>query len=114
MKTGAQQYLPLTEATYLILTALAEPRHGYGIMQAVSELDGESNKIGPGTMYGALAKLLDQGLIERAGDSQSGGERRKMYALTPLGRKVVELECGRMETMARLGRRLLEGAGEVR
>lgn len=114
MKTGAEKYLPLTEATYLILAALAEPRHGYGIMQVVAEVNG-GMKLGPGTLYGALTKLLDQALIERAGESATGdGERRKMYRLTALGRRVVELESERLALMAELGRRLLSAAGGMR
>jgi DNA-binding PadR family transcriptional regulator len=107
----AKAFLPLTEATYLILVSLAEPRHGYGIMQAVAVASDNGNKLGPGTLYGALNKLLEQNLIVRAGECETGGERRKMYALTPLGRTVVELESDRLESLARMGRRILEAAG---
>lgn len=103
----AQRLLPLTEATYCILAALAAPQHGYGIMRSVAEASGGVVQIGPGTLYGALAKLQGQGLIERAGDDrQAAGpheERRKTYALTPLGRDVVRLESERLERMARIG-----------
>lgn len=110
----AAAFLPLTEATYLILVSLAEPCHGYGIMQTVAEASGNSNKLGPGTLYGALNKLLDQMLIVRSGESVSGEERRKMYALTPLGRRVAELESDRLESLARMGRRILKGVGAVK
>jgi DNA-binding PadR family transcriptional regulator len=100
----ARRALPLTEATYYVLISLVEPRHGYGIMQNVAALTGGAVRMGPGTLYGALTNLLKQGLIERAGDEEAEGERRKVYGLTALGRSVVLLECERLETMARIGR----------
>lgn len=107
METSAHQNLPLTEATYLILVSLTEERHGYGIMQAAAA-SGHA-KLGPGTMYGVLTKLLEQKLIRRAGETEVGSERRKTYALTPLGRTVAELETARLESLARVGRELLNG-----
>jgi DNA-binding PadR family transcriptional regulator len=101
--------LPLSEATFLILASLTAPKHGYAIMQDISVWSEGKTKLGPGTLYGAITKLLDQGLIERAGESGSGAERRKEYVLTAPGRRVVELECGRLESVARLGRNLLNG-----
>jgi DNA-binding PadR family transcriptional regulator len=103
-----QRMLPLSEATYLILLALTEPNHGYGIMQTVAAYGDNAVKLGPGTLYGALNNLLTQGLIERAGDSDAGKDRRKLYALTPLGRNAVELECDRLEAMAQIGRGILK------
>jgi len=100
----ARRALPLTEATYYVLVSLVEPRHGYGIMQNVAALSGGAVRIGPGTLYGALTNLLKQGLIERAGDEETEGERRKVYGLTALGRSVVLFECERLEMMARIGR----------
>jgi DNA-binding PadR family transcriptional regulator len=112
----ARRTLPLTEATYYVLVSLVEPRHGYGIMQNVAALTGGAVRIGPGTLYGALTNLLKQGLIERAGDEEAEGERRKVYGLTELGRAVVLLECERLETMARIGQhaadRIREQQGE--
>jgi DNA-binding PadR family transcriptional regulator len=102
----ARKLIPLSEATYLILVALHEPSHGYGIMQTIASADEYAPKLGPGTMYGALNNLLKQGLIERAGD-KSGSERRKLYALTRLGSATVQLECQRLETMARIGQQVL-------
>lgn len=104
IEVKALAYLPLTESTFAILAALAQPLHGYGIMQAVAREEGGGIRLGPGTLYGALTKLLEQGLIARAGDSDAGDERRKLYVLTPLGRWVVRLEAERLARMARLGR----------
>ena len=62
----ARKFLPLTEATYVILAALTAPRHGYGIMQVAGEASNSAAALGPGTLYTALAKLTEQGLIRRA------------------------------------------------
>jgi DNA-binding PadR family transcriptional regulator len=78
-------------------------------MQDVAAWSGNKARLGPGTLYGALTKLLDRGLIRRAGETCAGDERRKEYVLTALGRKVVELESARMETVAKLARRALNG-----
>ncbi|MCJ7610632.1 MAG: PadR family transcriptional regulator, partial [Candidatus Aminicenantes bacterium] len=75
----ARGFLPLTEATYYVLVSLVEPRHGYGIMRNVAEIGGKKVSLGPGTLYGALTNLLKQGLIERAGELESEGARRKVY-----------------------------------
>ncbi len=114
LQERAAAFLPLTEATYLILVALAEPKHGYGIMQSVGALGPGGVRLGPGTLYGALTKLLAQGLIERRAEGEAASDRRKPYALTPLGRLVAELECDRLERMARAGRRLLRPRGGER
>ncbi len=114
MKTDPKSFLPLTEATYLILASLTTPKHGYAIMQEVSALSGGAQKLGPGTLYGAITKLLDSDLIRRTGESDGGDERRKLYVLTALGRRVVESECARMEAMAGLGRKALAAKGEAR
>jgi len=93
------QHLPLTETTYFILLALAEPRHGYGVMQKVETLSEGKVTIGPGTMYGAFTNLEKAGLIKAAGQE----ERRKYYALTPLGKRVLAEQITRLEMMTRIG-----------
>lgn len=102
---------PLTETTYLILVALAEPRHGYGVMQVVKAASEGMVNLGPGTLYGALTKMLEQGWIERAGESELGGERRKTYVLTSKGRELVEKESERLQALASMGRQLLGSNG---
>lgn len=99
--------LPLTEATFCILAALAEPRHGYAVMQWTAEATGGRVKLGPGTLYGALTSLLERGLILPAGEGGEGGERRKVYILTHAGRTVLEAETLRLESTARIGRQAL-------
>ena len=100
-------FIPLTETTFLILLALLEPRHGYGIMQVAAQLSGGRVKIGPGTLYGAINVLVKQGLIERRGEMESEGERRKIYALTALGDGVVRLESERLASLAEAARKAL-------
>jgi DNA-binding PadR family transcriptional regulator len=93
------QYLPLTESTYYILLALAEPMHGYGVMQNVDSLSEGTVKIGPGTLYGAFQTLEKEGLIVKVGEE----ERRKIYTLTPKGREVLNLQISRLRIMVRSG-----------
>lgn len=99
---------PLTEPTYCILAALAEPRHGYAIMQWVGEVTGQRVKLGPGTLYGALTALQRRGYIAPVGEGLEGNERRKVYSLTEGGRSLLQAETSRLESMARIGRNALE------
>jgi len=97
---------PLTEASYYILVALAEPLHGYGVMQKVEELSRGRVQLGPGTLYGALSNLQSFGLIEGVEDA-GANDRRKLYRMTEAGRKVAEHEIERFDEMSRHGRQLL-------
>jgi DNA-binding PadR family transcriptional regulator len=106
--------LALTESTFCILAALAEPRHGYAIMQWVSEATEARVKLGPGTLYGALTALTEKGLIVPHGERQEGAERRKAYALTEGGRLCLQAEVARLEAMTILGRAALQQTGGVR
>src|SRR5688572_5635286 len=110
----ARRFLPLTESTYLVLASLAEPRHGYGIMQDVAALSAGRVKLGPGTLYGALTNLLKQKLIRRSGETGAGSDRRKVYALTPLGERVVVLEGERLASLSRLAADVAKRLGGVR
>jgi DNA-binding PadR family transcriptional regulator len=100
------RHLPLTEAGYYILLALAEPLHGYGVMQKVKALSRDRLDIGPGTLYGVLAASEEQGLIVKVREE----ERRKVYTLTALGRRVLLEQIIRLEVMARSGREVAGGA----
>ena len=86
MQNGEQlvkSYLPMSEASFLVLFSLKEPLHGYGIMQRVSELTGGRVNLGAGTVYTILYKMECDGLIE----SVSVVERRKVYRITETGKK---------------------------
>jgi DNA-binding PadR family transcriptional regulator len=111
---AARKFLPLSEATYLILASLTEPRHGYGIMQDVEAVSGGRVKLGPGTLYGALTNLLSQKIIRRSGETDAGSERRKVYALTPLGEKVLVLEGERLASLSRLASDVTKRLGGTR
>jgi DNA-binding PadR family transcriptional regulator len=86
----------LTEAYSYILFALAEPMHGYGIMQKVQEMSGGTFSLGPGTLYAALKSMQKQHWIEPCGN-QSG--RRKNYRLTKLGREKANDELERIQRL---------------
>jgi DNA-binding PadR family transcriptional regulator len=95
-------FLPLSPATLHILMALAsEDRHGYGIMQEVAKQTNDQYKLGPGTLYDNLQKLLDQGLVEEVNRRDNSDPRRRYYRLTSLGQRVVAAEIERLETAFR-------------
>jgi DNA-binding PadR family transcriptional regulator len=98
---------PLTESTYCILAALAEPRHGYAVMQWVAEVTAQRVRLGPGTLYGALTALQERGFIQPIGNGADSHDRRKVYGLTDNGRALLEAETGRLESMALVGRNAL-------
>jgi DNA-binding PadR family transcriptional regulator len=92
----ARVVLPLTPAAVNILLALVDKdRHGLGIADHVDEFTSGSVSLGPGTLYGTIKRLLEQGLI--ADVDGPGGEshdpRRRYYHLTPLGRRALELQA---------------------
>jgi DNA-binding PadR family transcriptional regulator len=96
------EFLPLSPATLHILIALAsEDRHGYGIMQEVARQTNDQYKLGPGTLYDNLQKLLSQGLVEEANRRDSTDPRRRYYRLTSLGERVVAEEIQRLESVFR-------------
>ena len=88
-----EAFLPLPPATFHILLALADGElHGYAIMKGVAARSEGSVRLGPGTLYGALKRLLEGGLVEEGGeraDPARGDERRRYYRLTQLGLSVV-------------------------
>jgi DNA-binding PadR family transcriptional regulator len=100
--------LPLTETTYYILLALCEPLHGYGIILRVKALSSESEDIAPGTLYGALENLSKQQLIALV--AEDAEKRRKIYALTDLGRQVLEMEYSRIKRLVEISKPLLGGS----
>jgi DNA-binding PadR family transcriptional regulator len=96
-------FVPLTPAIHHILLALAdEERHGYGIMLEVARLTGGATRMGPGTLYGTLKRLLTSGLIDEAEerpDPALDDERRRYYRITSLGTRVLEAETARMRLL---------------
>ena len=108
-------YLPLTEPTFYILLSLAPGRkHGYAILKDVKDLSGERVNLSTSTLYTAVGRLLDQDLIERLDDDEenpSPGLPRKSYALTDLGRRVLEAETVRLQGMVKEARLRLREDG---
>jgi DNA-binding PadR family transcriptional regulator len=90
---------PLTPAVLHILLALAtEERHGYGIMKQVESESRGKVKMGPGTLYGSIGRMIEAGLIresDKRPDSALDDERRIYYAITGAGRKALEAELSR-------------------
>jgi|SRR6185295_8700190 len=102
MKADISEFLPLSPAVLHILIALAgEDRHGYGIMQEVKRQSDGQYRLGPGTLYDNLQKLLDRELVEEAAKRANEDPRRRYYRLTPSGRNVVAAEISRLETVMR-------------
>jgi DNA-binding PadR family transcriptional regulator len=98
----AKKYIPLTEATYYILLSLTETMHGYGIMQKVEEMTESQVKLGPGTLYGAISKLVKEEIIVEVVNEFDS--RRKSYSLTELGKEVVRLEHARIKLLYENGK----------
>lgn len=106
MKPDANAFLPLSPATLHILLALAgDDLHGYAIMQEVSRQSGGRYRLGPGTLYDNLQKLIAERLVQelgrRPGDSDP---RRRYYRLTLDGRAVLASEVSRLEGVLREAR----------
>src|SRR3954470_11956674 len=108
-----ERFLPLTAVVFEIALALAAgERHGYEIMQDVERRTGGRIVLHPGTLYRALARLLDQGLIEELDDRTAAAaddERRRYYRLSALGRAVARAEVERLASQVSAARRLFRG-----
>jgi DNA-binding PadR family transcriptional regulator len=93
----------LTSAEFHILLALSDrERHGYGIMQEVAGLTEGRMRLGAGTLYRSIKKMLVDGLIEESGkrpDSDLDDERRRYYRMTKQGRRVARLELARIQSL---------------
>ncbi len=100
MADDLKSYLPLTPATLHILLALAgADRHGYAIMQDVARQTSGQYKLGPGTMYENLDKLVARGLVKRLSTRSANDDpRRRYYRLTDLGRRVLSADIERLKS----------------
>ncbi len=112
-----QELLPLTPVVLHILLALAgeerddsQGRHGYAVAQEVEALTDGQIRMGPGTLYGSIQRMLGATLIEeaprpRGRAASEDDERRRYYRLTVLGRRVLQLELARLAQVLRVARR---------
>jgi DNA-binding PadR family transcriptional regulator len=114
-----ESFLPLPASAVHVIVALAgEEKHGYAIMRDVEELSGGTVRMGPGTLYGSIKRMIDQGLLEEAEerpDPELDDERRRYYRLTSLGRRVGVAEQARLRRLltAADARRLGLGLGSA-
>jgi len=107
------EFLPLREPTLFILLSIsAEKKHGYAILQDVETLSQGQVRLSNGTLYGALTRLLDQGLIEQSSsdEPQTSGKPRKAYQLTRDGLAILQTEIKRLNTLVRIARQRLPEA----
>ena len=96
-----ESLLPLTPAVFHILLALADAaRHGYAISREVAQRTGGQVRLGPGTLYGTLNRMVAAGLVEE----RDADERRRYYGLTPFGRDVARAEARRLHQLVDIAR----------
>jgi len=103
------ELIPLKHATYQVLLALGdgESLHGYAIMQAIATMTGGRESILPGTLYAALARMVDEKLVEESAprdDDPSGGPPRRHYRRTTFGRAVARAESERLRALLDIAR----------
>ena len=107
-QTDPEMLLPLPSATFHILIALAAgDRHGYAIIQDVARRTNNHLRMGAGTLYRSLQRMLEQGLIVETTARPDAGrddERRRYYRITPYGESVARAEARRLEELVRLAR----------
>jgi DNA-binding PadR family transcriptional regulator len=103
-----EDLLPLPEATFHILMAVAEDdRHGYAIIQEVATRTDGMLKLSPGTLYRSIQRMLEQGLIQETAERPApelDDERRRYYRITSFGRAVAKAEARRLAQLVKLAR----------
>ena len=102
----ARSMLPLTHLSYHVMLAIADgPLHGYGIIKEVALRTDGAMELEAGTLYAAIKRMNDEGLLEDAPSPQEGGDsRRRYYRLTDFGRDVLEAESQRLASLLRVAR----------
>jgi len=110
MKDGADSFLPLSPATlHILLSLAADDLHGYAIMQEVARQSEGKYKLGPGTLYDNLQKLILRKLVQELGHRPGDDDpRRRYYRLTGLGRGVLAAETDRLGDVVREARLRLQ------
>lgn len=103
-----RRLLPLTPAVFFVLFALSDgDKHGYAIMQETKQLSDGKVRMGPGTLYTTLQRLLDLVLIQevRGPSASDRDSRRRYYRLTAGGKTLLSAEIRRMDSVLRLAKR---------
>ncbi len=95
---------PMSEAMYYVLLTLMNPSHGYELMREITEVSSGRLEMGPGTLYGILSRMKEQGLITL----KKNDGRRKTYEITEEGEKALRAEYERLEKMLADGNILRE------
>lgn len=97
MRREPEDVTPLPSASFHVLLALVDrPRHGYAVMQEVERLSDGAVRMGPGTVYTTIKRLLDGGLIEEVQGPDPADPRRRSYRATALGERVCRAEVHRL------------------
>ena len=114
-KRETESESPLSAATFHVLLALASnDLHGYGVIQEVQRLSEDKYRIGPGTLYDNLKKLLNCGWVEDYEEAcQPGQDSRRMYRLTSDGKAALEADVCRMRRILRFADRCLTAKGRT-
>src|ERR1044071_5879865 len=108
MANDPSSQLPLTPVVLHMLLALAGERqgkHGYALAKEVEDVSEGQIRMGPGTLYGSIQRMIDSGLIEETSRRASEeDDRRRYYRMTAFGRRVLELEVARLEAVITIAR----------
>ena len=110
MKDDISNFLPLSPATlHILLSLAAEDLHGYAIMQEIARQSDGRYKLGPGTLYDNLQKLIQRKFVQELGHRPGDDDpRRRYYRLTALGRGVLAAETDRLGEVVREARLRLQ------
>jgi DNA-binding PadR family transcriptional regulator len=110
MRDNFNTYLPLSPATlHILLSLAADELHGYAIMQEVQRQSEGKYKLGPGTLYDNLQKMIERRLVEELGQRPGDDDpRRRYYRLSSLGRGVLAAEIARLDGVVREGKMRLQ------
>lgn len=101
-----KKYCPMTETIFYTLLALLEPNHGYGIMKFVRELTEERVKMGTGTLYTMLGRLVEDQMIVVVNEVDG----KKTYQITEDGKHILHLEHERLKKQCENGDKILGGS----
>ena len=103
VQTDPNAFLPLKPVDFLVLMVLLDgDRHGYGLVQEIAERSNGTIKLVPGNFYAVLKRLMESGLLGQSDKRPAGdleNERRRYYAITPLGKQVAKSEALRLKSL---------------